>query len=314
MAGAKPRKGRKDDKDDKDDKAKASRESRLQGEMQPQAEWFGSAVRADLWLIHLDVRAAGNGLLVTVSPAEVGYPAMARQLRLRNDDGGQGLRDLAAAFRTGTQHALGGGTDRWLAFFPDPQQPGFGTLVSARPGPDPEGPADILRRADRPLTLWADAGTAMDGIIESLDTTLPPEQWDPERPGLPRLPAARLRQHAVHRHVPRCGDADRWAVPVLRQRADAAHRPGGEPGDPRAAARRPRGDGGRVAGRPRPRHHRHGGAGAEVLPGALSVPKIRAGSWCCAPGHRRFYARVLSVGLCAPRRGEGTHLSRRGAP
>ncbi|WP_370221799.1 hypothetical protein [Kitasatospora sp. MAP12-22] len=130
--------------------------------------------------MHLDVRAAGNGLLITASPAEAGDRTEAWQLRLRNDDGGKGLRELAAAFRDGTQHALGGGADRWLAFFPDPQQPGVGSLVSARPGPDPEGPAEILRRADRPLTLWEEAGIAMDGIIAGLDTSLLPEQWEPE--------------------------------------------------------------------------------------------------------------------------------------
>ncbi|WP_162824075.1 hypothetical protein [Peterkaempfera bronchialis] len=116
MAGAKPR---KDDKDDKDDKAKASRESRLQGERQPQAERFGSAVRADLWLVHLDVRAAGNGLLLTVSPAEVGYPAMARQLRLRNG-GVLTLRELAAAFRAGTEYRWGVGDRRFAKFRTEP--------------------------------------------------------------------------------------------------------------------------------------------------------------------------------------------------
>ncbi|MET8704186.1 hypothetical protein ABZW10_35850 [Kitasatospora sp. NPDC004723] len=170
MAGSKSR---------KDGKARASRESRQRATAQKPTEWFGSAVHSTQGLMHLDVRPAGNGLLITSSPAEAGDRTEAWQLRLRNDDGGQGLRDLAGAFRTGSQHALGG-TDRWLAFFPDPQQPGIGSLVSARPGPDPEGPAEILRRADRPLTLWAEAGTAMDSIIASLDTTLPPEQWTPE--------------------------------------------------------------------------------------------------------------------------------------
>ncbi|MGW4806445.1 hypothetical protein [Kitasatospora sp. NPDC004272] len=177
MAGSKSRKA---------DKARASRESRLRaaGRSRPagqkQTEWFGSAVHTHLGLMHLDVRAAGNGLMITASPAESDDGTEAWQLRLRNDsDNGQALYDLAESFRTGTPYALGN-DDRWLAFFPDPEQPGVCSLVSARPGPDPDGPAEILRRADRPLELWAEAGTAMDGIISDLDTTLPPEHWDAE--------------------------------------------------------------------------------------------------------------------------------------
>ncbi|MCP2314201.1 hypothetical protein [Kitasatospora paracochleata] len=127
-------------------------------------------------LMHLDVRAAGNGLLLTASPADVGDHAQAWQLRLRNNDGGRSLRELAAAFRDGSEYQWGIG-DQWFAFFPAPQQPGIGSLVNARPGPEPEGPAEILCRSDRPLELWAEAGTAMDDIIAGLDTALPPEQW-----------------------------------------------------------------------------------------------------------------------------------------
>ncbi|MGW2543805.1 hypothetical protein ACWC5I_23735 [Kitasatospora sp. NPDC001574] len=173
MAGSKPRKG------SKADKAKASRDSRRRATGQSTTEWFGSSVHSTQGLMHLDVRAAGNGILITSSPAEAGERTEAWQLRLRNDDGGQGLRDLAAAFRTGTPHILGDPSSA-VAFFPDPQEPGVGSFVRSRPGPDPEGPAEILRRADRPLHMWAEAGTAMDGIIAGLDTNLPPERWEPE--------------------------------------------------------------------------------------------------------------------------------------
>ncbi|MCX5215592.1 hypothetical protein OG689_41295 [Kitasatospora sp. NBC_00240] len=173
MAGSKPRKS------GKADKGRASRESRKRAGAQQPTEWFGSAVHAVAGLMHLDVRAAGNGLLLTASPAESGDRSAAWQLRLRNNDGGQSLRELAAAFRAGTAYQLGAG-DRYYAFFPAPHQPGIGSLVNARFGPDPEAAPEILCRADRPLALWAEAGTAMEGIIADLDTTLPPERWEQE--------------------------------------------------------------------------------------------------------------------------------------
>ncbi|MFJ1707452.1 hypothetical protein [Kitasatospora sp. NPDC088346] len=63
MAGSKPCWG---------GKARASRESRLRAAGRKQTEWFGSAVHAVHGLMHLDVRAAGNGLLLTASPAKAG--------------------------------------------------------------------------------------------------------------------------------------------------------------------------------------------------------------------------------------------------
>ncbi|MGY0466939.1 hypothetical protein ACW14Y_42770 (plasmid) [Kitasatospora sp. cg17-2] len=141
-------------------------------------EWFGSAVHSTQGLMHLDVRAAGNGLLLTAFPAEAGDRTAAWQLRLRNNDSAL-LNEVAAALRAGTGHQFGMG-DRYYAFFPAPHQPGIGSLVHARFRPDPEAAPEILIRADRPLALWAEAGTAMEEIITNLDTTLPPEHWEQE--------------------------------------------------------------------------------------------------------------------------------------
>ncbi|MER5868030.1 hypothetical protein [Kitasatospora sp. NPDC002040] len=141
-------------------------------------EWFGSAVHGTQGLTHLDVRAAGNGILLTASPAEAGDRTEPWKLRLPNNDGAL-LREVAAAFRTGAGYQFGKG-DGYYAFFPAPHRPGIGSLIQARFGPDPEAAPEILIRADRPLELWAEAGTAMEGIIAGLDTTLAPERWERE--------------------------------------------------------------------------------------------------------------------------------------
>ncbi|WP_405015758.1 hypothetical protein OHV05_00635 [Kitasatospora sp. NBC_00070] len=134
-------------------------------------------------LMHLDVRVAGDGLLITSSPVEVdGAPGMWR-LRLRNDNGGRDLRELAAAFRRGTAYVLGdqGGASGPVTFFPDPGQPGVGSLVRTRPvDPEDEGSGELVRRADLPLPLWAEAGFAMVPILAVLDTGVPSERWDQE--------------------------------------------------------------------------------------------------------------------------------------
>ncbi|MFJ9519336.1 hypothetical protein ACIRPK_13820 [Kitasatospora sp. NPDC101801] len=177
MAGSKPR------RDSKAGKARASRESRRQAaERNGSGEWFGSGVHGARGLMHLDVRVAGDGLLITSSPVEVdGSPGMWR-LRLR-DDGSQGLRDLAAAFRSGTAYVLGdqGGASGPVMFFPHPEQPGVGSLVRTRPAdPGAEGGTEIVRRADLPLPLWAEAGFAMGPILAALKSGVPSERWDQE--------------------------------------------------------------------------------------------------------------------------------------
>ncbi|MGW2401132.1 hypothetical protein ACWCYY_31705 [Kitasatospora sp. NPDC001664] len=178
MTVSKPR------RDSKVSKARESRERRRQAAERTSAtEWFGSGVHAARGLMHLDVRAAGNGLLLTASPAEAEGDVGIWQLRLRNDADGRILRELAAAFRDGTQYALAQPEDvpGPVAFFPDPAPSGLGILVALRPdGPEEAGGFEVIRRAELPLSLWAEAGVAMEPIIAGLDTDVPPGLWERE--------------------------------------------------------------------------------------------------------------------------------------
>ncbi|MCX5009457.1 hypothetical protein OG765_00300 [Streptomyces sp. NBC_00555] len=60
-------------------------------------EWFGTAFHSVRGMQHLDVRQSGNGILITSSPAEIDGAPASWQLRLRNDDDGQGLNEMGSA-------------------------------------------------------------------------------------------------------------------------------------------------------------------------------------------------------------------------
>ncbi|MGJ5763073.1 hypothetical protein [Streptomyces galbus] len=127
---------------------------------------------------HLDVRQSGNGVLITSSPAEIDGVAACWPLRLRNDDDGQGLNEVAAAFAAGRGHVFGvteGPSYRTvLAFLPDHPEEGVGTLARVRTPEDPEGDVVFERSAERPMGLWAEAGENLRRIVPLLSPDAPP--------------------------------------------------------------------------------------------------------------------------------------------
>ncbi|MFD3472082.1 hypothetical protein ACFWWM_38330 [Streptomyces sp. NPDC058682] len=56
-------------------------------------------------MMHLNVRRSGNGILITSSPAEIDGAPASWQLRLRNDDDGQGPNEMGTAMKVGCGHA-----------------------------------------------------------------------------------------------------------------------------------------------------------------------------------------------------------------
>ncbi|WP_432128922.1 hypothetical protein [Streptomyces sp. bgisy082] len=68
-------------------------------------EWFGTAFHSVRGMQHLDVRRSGNGILITSSPAEIDGAPASWQLRLRNDDGSQGLNEMGTAMKAGQRGA-----------------------------------------------------------------------------------------------------------------------------------------------------------------------------------------------------------------
>lgn len=136
------------------------------------AEWFATAFHEELGMCHLDIRPSGNGVLITASPAEFnGSPAF-WQVRLRNEDEGQGLRDLGTAFAAGRAHALGaqgpdGGT--CLVFIPHHPDEGVGTFALVQSPDGPEADVHVERSAQRPMEMWAQAGENLLRIVSLLD-------------------------------------------------------------------------------------------------------------------------------------------------
>ncbi|MFI8178831.1 hypothetical protein ACIF6H_36985 [Streptomyces microflavus] len=140
-------------------------------------EWFGTVIHPTEGMLHLDVRQSGNGILITCSPAEVdGIPA-AWPLRLVNDDNGRELTDLGAALATGQPYVLGADTgpgyETVLVFIPHLPEEGVGTLARVRT----DAPAGITtweRCAERPMSLWAEAGDSLTRIVPLLGPDAPP--------------------------------------------------------------------------------------------------------------------------------------------
>ncbi|MGW1976721.1 hypothetical protein [Streptomyces sp. NPDC001889] len=142
-------------------------------------EWFGTAFHSVTGMHHLDIRRSGNGVLVTAAPAEIdGAPGL-WQLRLRSDDEGQGLSALGSALADGRAHVLGEGDGPALLFLPHHPDTGIGTLARVRPGP---GPDDVRteRQAQRPMALWAEAGTNLLALLPFLDQDAPCGVWPPD--------------------------------------------------------------------------------------------------------------------------------------
>ncbi|MFF2721354.1 hypothetical protein [Streptomyces sp. NPDC058011] len=146
-------------------------------EDRPTTEWFGTAFHSTQGMHHLDVRQSGNGILITCSPAEVDGSPAAWPLRLRNDDNGRGLTHLGAALATGQPHALGAdagpGYETVLVFIPDHPEEGVGTLARVRTDV-PAGVITYERCAERPMSLWAEAGDSISRIVPLLGPDAPP--------------------------------------------------------------------------------------------------------------------------------------------
>ncbi|MFE9454513.1 hypothetical protein [Streptomyces sp. NPDC006739] len=151
---------------------------RPRGESQPTTEWFGTAFHSTRGMQHLDVRQSGNGILITSSPAEIDGAPAAWPLRLRNDDDGQGLKEVAAALAAGRGHVFGvtegPGYRTVLAFLPDHPEEGVGTLARVRTSEGPDGDVVFERSAERPMGLWAEAGENLRRIVPLLGPDAPP--------------------------------------------------------------------------------------------------------------------------------------------
>ncbi|GAA3082927.1 hypothetical protein GCM10020000_81260 [Streptomyces olivoverticillatus] len=199
----------------------AKKPHRIPGVELERPEWFGTAFHSVDGMQHLDVRPSGNGILITATPAEGnGRPAQ-WQLRLRNEDRGQGLRDLGTALVAGRAHLFGLYGENFLAFTPDIPDEGVGALVRAR---EVTGGSEVgvvvERRAERPMALWAEAGENLLRLLPLLNTAETVLSRSGGMRALSRLRAARLRQLALI-HAARPGSPVR-AVQTVRGGHDTA--------------------------------------------------------------------------------------------
>ncbi|MFD3761453.1 hypothetical protein [Streptomyces sp. NPDC058622] len=140
-------------------------------------EWFGTAFHSVRGMQHLDVRRSGNGILITSSPAEIDGAPASWQLRLRNDDGGQGLNEMGTAMKAGRGHVYSvseePGAKTVLAFLPNHPAEGVGTLARVRTSEGPDGDVVFERSAERPMGLWAEAGENLLRIVPQLGPDAP---------------------------------------------------------------------------------------------------------------------------------------------
>ncbi|MGW7328196.1 hypothetical protein ACWGIU_06165 [Streptomyces sp. NPDC054840] len=139
-------------------------------------EWFDTAFHSVRGIQHLDVRQSGNSILITSSPAEIDGAPASWQLRLRNDDEGQGLNEMGAALKAGRGHVYSvtdePGARTVLAFLPS--HPDVGTLAWVRTCEGPDGDVVFERSAERPMGLWAEAGENLLRIVPQLGPDAPP--------------------------------------------------------------------------------------------------------------------------------------------
>ncbi|MEU3774203.1 hypothetical protein AB0F11_13535 [Streptomyces sp. NPDC032472] len=147
--------------------------------IRPSTEWSSTTFHSVLGMVHLDVRQSGNGILITSSPADIDGAPASWQLRLRNDDDGQGLTEVGTAMKAGRGHIYSvteePGAKTVLAFLPNHPEEGVGTLarVSTSEGPDSD---DVVfeRSAERPMAQWAEAGENLRRIVPLLGPDAPP--------------------------------------------------------------------------------------------------------------------------------------------
>ncbi|MCX4632854.1 hypothetical protein [Streptomyces sp. NBC_01443] len=146
--------------------------------VRPSTEWFGTAFHSVRGMQHLDVRQSGNGILITSSPAEIDGAPASWQLRLRNDDDGQGLNEMGTAMTAGRGHVYSvteePGAKTVLAFLPNHPDEGVGTLARVCTSEGPDGDVVFERSAERPMGLWAEAGENLLRIVPQLGPDAPP--------------------------------------------------------------------------------------------------------------------------------------------
>ncbi|MER6523010.1 MULTISPECIES: hypothetical protein [unclassified Streptomyces] len=156
---------------------KLHKPSTPRGEGGQSTEWFGTAFHSVLGMVHLDVRGSGNGILITSSPAEIDGAPASWQLRLRNDDEGQGLTEMGTAMTAGRGHVYSVSEEpdakTVLAFLPNHPEQGVGTLARVRSGEGPNGDVVFERSAERPMALWAEAGENLLRIVPLLGPDAP---------------------------------------------------------------------------------------------------------------------------------------------
>ncbi|MFD5892368.1 hypothetical protein ACFWHQ_41450, partial [Streptomyces sp. NPDC060334] len=147
------------------------------GEGAQPAEWFGTAFHSVLGMVHLDVRSSGNGILIASSPAEIDGAPASWQLRLRNDDEGQGLTEMGTAMEAGRGHVYSvseePGAKTVLAFLPNHPEQGVGTLARVRTSEGPDGDVVFERSVERPMAQWAEAGENLLRIVPLLGPDAP---------------------------------------------------------------------------------------------------------------------------------------------
>ncbi|MFD3538421.1 hypothetical protein ACFWUQ_02840 [Streptomyces sp. NPDC058662] len=106
---------------------------------------------------------------VEVDPAAVNGAPASWQLRLRNDDSGQGLNEMGAALKAGRGHVYSvsdePGAKSVLAFLPSHPDEGVDTLARVRTSEGPDGDVVFERSAERPMGLWAEAGENLLRIV-----------------------------------------------------------------------------------------------------------------------------------------------------
>ncbi|MFH8893612.1 hypothetical protein [Streptomyces sp. NPDC017949] len=147
------------------------------GEGRQPTEWFGTAFHSVLGMLHLDVRRSGNGILITSSPVEIDGAPASWQLRLRNDDDGQGLNEMGTAMKAGRGHVYSvteePGAKTVLAFLPNHPE---GTRARIRTSEGPDGDDVVFERsAERPMPQWAEAGENLLRIVPPLGPDAPAE-------------------------------------------------------------------------------------------------------------------------------------------
>ncbi len=147
-------------------------------ELGPAGDWYATVLHNDDGLHHLDLRAIGNSIQLTVSPADIEGTVGVWQVRLRNNEDGQALRRLAQALRADAPYGQfdAEDEDRVLAFIPGSSPFDAGELVLGLAEIGPDG-VQYLRSAELPMHLWTRAADVIEELIPRLDPAAPHEDW-----------------------------------------------------------------------------------------------------------------------------------------